>query len=75
MKLLCAIKDIDKKQIVQKQVLDEIVLVKPLFVRDNQRLHLERSHLRDHVYIIRTSVRDQNILQLRFIQHLEELIS
>ena len=75
MKLLRTVENVHEEQIVQKKVLDEIVLVESLLVGRDQRLHLKRSHLRGHVDIIGTSVRNQDILQLLLIHDLKELIA
>ena len=75
MKLLGPVVDVHKQKIVQQQVLDEIVLVIPFFISGNQRLDLKGRQLRSDIHVIRASVRDQNILQLHLIVHLEELES
>ena len=74
MQLLGPAVDIHQKQIVQKQILDKIVLVQPLLVCRQQHLHLECGHLADGIHIFPGAPGHQNILQL-LIKDLKKLIS
>ena len=73
MKLFRPVVDIDKKQIVQEQVLDEVVPVKTLTVGDGQTVQLIRRHTRDHHALTLKSPRtDQNAVELLVIIDLGE---
>ena len=55
-KLLSPVVNVHQQKVVQKQVLDEVVLVKTLLVSYQQVLNLECSQLANHVNIIAGSL-------------------
>ena len=74
-KLLSPVINVHKKQVVQKKILYEIVLVEPLLIRHQKGLDLKSSHLSDHVNIIAASLGHQDVFQLAFIKDLEKLVA
>ena len=73
MQLFGAIIDIDKEKIVQKQILDEVVLIEALFICGQQTLKLKYGHFSDKKVLVAGSLGKQNIFELMFIVHLEKL--
>ena len=52
MELLGSVIYIDKKEIVKQEILDEIILVKSLLVRNKKILYLECGNLAYHIHIV-----------------------
>ena len=75
MKLFRTVVNVHQKQVVQQQVLDEIVLVKPLLVCYQKILNLESCQLSYHIHIVTAALGQQNILQLMLVKYLKKLIS
>ena len=75
MKLLCPVIDIYQKQVVQNQILEEIVPVKPFLISNDQILNLADCNLADHICIIIVAARRQDICHLAIVQHLQKVIS
>ena len=74
MQLLGAVVDINQQKIVQQQVLDEIILVKPFFISSQQTLQLECRQFAGQQAFFIPAPHDQNILELKFVVYLEKLI-
>ena len=75
MQLLRTVIDVDQKQVIEQEVLDEVVLIELLLVRNQQGLDLESGELADHVHVVAVAHRDQHILKLVLVENLKELIS
>ena len=75
MQPLGAAVDVHQQQIVQKEVLDEIVLVQALLVGRHQALDLEGRQLADYIGVLPGPGGHQHILQNLVIEYLKELIS
>ena len=69
MKLLGTIVNIHQKKVVQNQILEEIISVKPFFIGNNQMLNLADCNFTNHVGIITDSFCDKNINQFPFVQN------
>ena len=52
MELLGSVIYIDKKEVVKQEILDEIILVKSLLVRNKKILYLECGNLAYHIHIV-----------------------
>ena len=65
---------VHKKQIIQKQILDKIILVKPLFISHQKILQLESRHLADGIDILRRAAGNQYIFQQLFIKNFKKLV-
>ena len=66
--------NIYQKQVVQKQVFDKVVLIKPLFICNHQILDLKCCHFTDHIDILSGADSDQHIFCNLFIINLKELV-
>ena len=75
MQLLRTVIDVDQKQVIEQEVLDEVILIELLLVRNQQGLDLEGSELADHVHVVAVAHRDQHILELVLVEDLKKLIS
>ena len=67
--------NIDQEQIIQQQILNKIIFIKPLLVCNKKILDLESRHLPYHINIFTNPCRDQDIFQLLFIIYLKILKS
>ena len=70
-KLLRPVVDIDKEKIVKQQILDKAVLIKTLFVSDDQVLDLESGELPDHEAVFIVTAYCKDIFELVVIVDLE----
>ena len=61
-KLLSPVVNVHQQKVVQKQVLDEVVLVKTLLVGHQQVLYLERGQLAHHVDIVAGALGQHDVL-------------
>ena len=75
MQFLGAVVDIHQQQIVQQQILDKVVLIKPLFISHQQVLNLKRRQFSNHIYVVAAALGQQNVLQLMFVKHFKKLIA
>ena len=75
MQLLRTVIDVDQKQVIEQEVLDEVILIELLLVRNQQGLDLEGSEFADHVHVVAVAHRDQHILELVLVEDLKKLIS
>ena len=75
MKLLGPAVNIDQQQVVQKKVLDKVILVKPLLIGNQQILNLERRHLSDDINILADTACHKYVFQLILVINFEILVS
>ena len=75
MELLRTIVNVHQKKIIQKEVLDKVILVESLLVCHQQILDLESGHLADHIDVIGLALHQYNIFQLVLVKYLEKLIA
>ena len=66
--------DIHQKQIIQKQVLDEIILIQAFPVSHQKILYLERRNLADGIHILACGAGHKHIRQLLIVKYLKKLI-
>ena len=65
--------DIHQQEVIQQQVFNEVILVKPFLVGYQKRLDLEGCHFPDRIDILSGSPCHKDILQLRLVEYFEKL--
>ena len=67
--------NIYQQKVVQKQILDKVILIKTLFIGSQKTGKLECRQFSHHVHIVAGTFRQKNIFQLIFIKHFKKLIA
>ena len=61
MELFRPVVNVHQKEVVQKEVLDKVVLIEPFFICHQKVLDLEYDQFSDHVYIVARALCQQYI--------------
>ena len=75
MKLLRSRIDVNQQHVVQQQILNEVILVKPLFIRNQKILNLKSRNLPHFVNVFVFSLDRHDIFYGMLIEHFKILIS
>ena len=73
MEFLGTVVDIHQQKIIKKKIFDKAVLIKTLFICNDQILYLERCQLANHISVLVVTMGNQNIFQLIIVAHLKIL--